>query len=336
MKLLYSSLEKHKYSLLSLIIIISGSIGFFYSKEIDNKAFSILILTIGLHTFLNLVFYRRKKVVKNSWIVSFWIIFFMVINFLPKMWGDIKELIPGQSDNKVISILSNNWFINEIQPDSIFTLNIDSIANKILLKVNTSNLSVSEINLHNETLLSFLKELIANDTNSIVEQEDIKMQIRLFYVAIISVLITFLLKEMNLLRPQVKFVLLLVILSMYSLEIHNHDMHKRSLAAKFVKIKTYQLLSNKYPSKTEYDLNLGYLDSVLQNATKGSLIRKIKTAFILDTERIIFYIIPLVGLFYYDYSQYKFRPKKKKRLKIRFNYPQPLLKVFRRRNKTNL
>ncbi len=42
------------------------------------------------------------------------------------------------------------------------------------------------------------------------------------------------------------------------------------------------------------------LDNLMMNPTNGSLIRKIKVAFIIDTERFIFYLLPFILLIIYD------------------------------------
>ena len=193
-----------------------------------------------------------------------------------------------------------NWFINEIQPDSIYGLSNDTLARAILVPKDLSNLTQTEIDSHNGYVLSSMKELIANDNSSYNTKEEGKMQIRLFYVAILSVLVSFLLNKKSISKASPIFILIIVILTMYGFEIHNHDTDKRSLAAKFVKVKAYEFLLNEYPTKVKYDLDLDTLNSAMINPTKHSLIRKIESAFTLDMERIIFYLVPFLLILYYD------------------------------------
>ncbi len=201
----------------------------------------------------------------------------------------------------ILNLFFSNSLINEIPGNKIFGVSDSNIAKEIL-QPDTLKYSQSEIIFHNKSISDFLTELITNDQNSVISREESKMQMRLFYVAILSALISFLLNKKYNLNKKIIIVLIFIILSMYGLEIHNYDMLKRGQASLEVKVIATNTLLNEDSSSVKYNLNLEPLISKMKDSS-NSLTRKIKTALIIDVERFIFYILPLMLLIGYDIFQ---------------------------------
>ena len=223
---------------------------------------------------------------------------FMVVNRVPQYYKGITNVITHRDSlatDKKDSSRVYYWFIKDISVDSILGEPDSIIIKKTLIPIDTSKFTKSEVNMHTESALSFLKELITDNHNDLISREETKMQIRIGYVIILSALITFLLTTNNLSNRRVRNVLMIVILSIYALEIHNYDLYKRSQASLDIKLKASQKLLDS--SDVSYKLDIVSLTHQIKYSTRGSLFRKIKTAFIFDTERFIFYIVPLLGFF---------------------------------------
>jgi hypothetical protein len=221
-------------------------------------------LSTNLKNILNWVF----------WTVSFIIIIFItIINSILNIFEDPKtDMIYGEASKK--------------------------IAETIILK-DTINLNI-DIQKNNSEVISYLKELLSNDHLEITTQENIRMQLRLFYVAILAAIISFLFSDKALAKKNIIKVILFIIIAMYSLEIHHHDLFKRSIAASFVRSHAITNIINNPTDNISYKLNFDNLHKRMECSAQNRIKRKIQTAFVLDAERFIFYIFPFSFLLIYD------------------------------------
>ena len=289
------------YIIFSSLTIAVG-IYFLISKTSqDVRALSTLTLIIGLLTLLNSIF----KDFKNYWIVSGIIILFMIINYSPKIVNSLK---PNSSINKnTTDSLSENLWINEPEAETIYGDSTENIAKTIIDTLTTKGNDVVN---NNSEAISFLKQLLNNDTSELTSKESIRMQLRLFYAVIFTALMSLLFTIKSTSKQNIINMLLIVILAIFSLEIHLSDTYKRSNAAYQIRAKAIEIMiNNKLSESVSYKLDFRTLHEKMKSASKGSLKRKILTAFVIDPERLIFYVFPFILLLIYDIVQFKNRPK---------------------------
>jgi hypothetical protein len=78
-------------------------------------------------------------------------------------------------------------------------------------------------------LINVLQQRMAIDGNDLAMKDNIKMQIRLFYAAILAGLSSLLFRQQRSRNHSVGFVLLILITLMYLLEVHLNDLNRRQL-----------------------------------------------------------------------------------------------------------
>jgi hypothetical protein len=181
---------------------------------------------------------------------------------------NIKSFLRNQSKIRIlfwvgsliiVSVLGINYFfhiIEEPKTDNIYGIPNSQIA-KTIIKMDTLYTKSSVIQSNSE-IISFLEELITIDSNELTTQESIKMQLRLFYVAVFTVLISFLFRDRT--KKYIPVILIIVIASMYGLEIHQLDMFKRSIAAYHIRAEAIENFININPNiNTRYTLDFSFL-----------------------------------------------------------------------------
>ncbi len=165
---------------------------------------------------------------------------------------------------------------------------------KILGSSNTSN-SNSEV--HNSTLISILLKYLAIDANQLSQQKNSIIQIRLFYAAILTGLVSYLFSSNN---PLIALFILFLILIMYLLEVHFNDLINRSEIGYFIMRKAVERLINLKPKNNKwYILNFKSLLKQQENASNHRWRRKFFSACNPNIEQIIFYCIPWLGISLY-------------------------------------
>ncbi len=251
--------------------LLSGIVYFFFNNVNILAIWFIIILTACL---INTFKFREKRF-KNYWILSAGIISFMILNYSPKIADSLKP----------------NLWINEPEVETIYGDSTENIAKTIIDTLTTKGNDVAN---NNSEAISFLKQLLNNDTSELTSKESIRMQLRLFYAVIFTALMSLLFTIKSTSKQNIINMLLIVILAIFSLEIHLSDTYKRSNAAYQIRAKAIEIMiNNKLSESVSYKLDFRTLHKKMKSASKGSLKRKILTAFVIDPERFNLLCFPI-------------------------------------------
>jgi hypothetical protein len=168
-----------------------------------------------------------------------------------------------------------------------------------------------EIMIHNSNMMTFLQANLARESSEIGVAENTKSQTRLFYVAILAAMIVVLstIKENS--HPAMIGIPIILIVSMYLLEIHQDDLNRRGVDYYRAEIHATETLVDLKPTDMNWYRKDGY---ALQNAsdsvhnTNTRIARKIQAALRPSVDQIIFYFIPMCLvcqplLLFYPYSK---------------------------------
>jgi hypothetical protein len=193
-----------------------------------------------------------------------------------------------------ILILMLNAFMHFIpKPDPP----IDPKSMFLLVRVDSLSKLSNNPSSQRSNLINVLQQRIAIDGNGLATKDNIKMQIRLFYAAILAGLASLLFIPKHDREHSVEFVLLILISLMYLLEVHLDDLYKRQVAVYYMKIIAADSLINLPPSDTNwYCLKTGDQNSVFKMAETNRWSRKLLSACQPDMEQLMFYLVPWFGI----------------------------------------
>lgn len=152
---------------------------------------------------------------------------------------------------------------------------------------------------HNALIISTLNQWMSIDGNQNANRESIKMQIRLFYVAIFAALIAFLFRKNDDSRTRVINYLLILISLIYAIEVHFNDMSYRRTDSYLVKAKAVNLLVNTYQRELIwYIINYDNFRTAWEKSGEKEerWRRKFFMALKPDVEQILLYLFPFVWL----------------------------------------
>lgn len=174
---------------------------------------------------------------------------------------------------------------------------------RILIPDTSVHYRANIIAAHNSLLISALQVNLSMDNSYRISQESIKMQIRLFYGALLIGLISVFYATARRKKPLLIIVpsIILVFMGyMYLLEIHRNDLDKRSISAFYIKAGALNSLLNSAADNSRWYLYAPGLitkhDSVV-SLPEHRWPRKAYAAFNPDLEQIAFYLIPALAFY---------------------------------------
>jgi len=157
----------------------------------------------------------------------------------------------------------------------------------------------------NSMLISVLQERESTSGNEIASGRAIEMQVRLFYLAILVGVISFLFKDDTKYKMVPKWMFLILIPCMYLFDVHLEDSLDRQIVSSHVTSNTIHLLANSRNTSTAiYGFSYKRLRDAQDDAAKSPdrWYRKFRRALHPDLIQIIFYFVPLflvyIGLTY--------------------------------------
>ena len=154
----------------------------------------------------------------------------------------------------------------------------------------------------NSALISILQESISKDISSSDNRVNIINQFRLFYVAILSALVT-LIYGANKASNQIRIYLLFFIVCIYGLEVHHNDLNYRLDNFRKVKHRDIEFLINMNPNNTTWynvipsDTLWNGNKDVESSARLTNEFRKLVKICQPDLDQVVIYIFPWVFLF---------------------------------------
>jgi hypothetical protein len=149
---------------------------------------------------------------------------------------------------------------------------------------------------HNSALISIITEREATDRQLLTASFDGLRQTRSIYIVILAALSSLAFGGNS--KNTVMVIILVVILSMYFLDVHAEDLLTRQKEGMRISTNALIKMTNLCLSDTtRYLLTYEKMDAQFEDAKSGSLLRKLYIAFHPDLERIIFYILPLLLVF---------------------------------------
>jgi hypothetical protein len=171
---------------------------------------------------------------------------------------------------------------------------------QVVVLDSTMHGSASTISTHNSALLEVLKEYFASGGHLMASREAVQMQARMFYSAILAVLLSLLIREGSLKKKVIVSLVSILICSMYLLDVHLEDLLIRDRCAEAVLSNGMETLLK----PTSID-NVWYnLDSkeFAQAVGKTSELpsrwwRKLHLALRPSLPQIIYYLIPGIGIY---------------------------------------
>lgn len=168
---------------------------------------------------------------------------------------------------------------------------------QIVTKVNTVPASRTDAAAHDQILLNIITAQSAISQNILNAYDNAKNQVRFFYSAIIAALLTVMFTVSAVKRDRVAVVALLVIASMYMLEVSFADLSNRQVAKNTALGLAQDTLSDLMPSDStwyslDYSAHVSQADSASGPAVRRY--RKIALALQPNLEQFVYYVIPFI------------------------------------------
>jgi len=204
------------------------------------------------------------------------------------MWSDFI-IYPA-----ILFLTINALFRFMGEPEEPFIAKNESVLNQIdSLSKYSSNPLAQRI-----WLVNVLQERMSLDGISISSVEETKMQLRLFYAAILAGVASILFTKGKKESKTVGIVLLFLIVPMYLLEVHRNDLYQRQVTVYATKGIAVDFLVNLPPQDTTwYVLTNDNVNAAYNLAGETRFRRKILTSLQPDPEQILFYLLPMWGIY---------------------------------------
>ncbi|TSA16821.1 hypothetical protein D4R75_13065 [bacterium] len=165
---------------------------------------------------------------------------------------------------------------------------------QMLFPVTTKQYQAHGVSIHNSYLMTFLEANLARQSSEISSRENTKAQTRLFYAAILAAVIAFFSLRGGNSHPVIVVVPMVLIVSMYVLEIHQDDLNRRSFDYYHAETNAIETLVDLNPTDTTWYRKEGdTIQHVVDSVHNTRVARKIQAAFHPSLDQIIFYFIPL-------------------------------------------
>ncbi len=163
-----------------------------------------------------------------------------------------------------------------------------------VLKGDSVSLPLGQVQEHNSQLLHHMEVGETILGNLRVSRANTRMQVRLFYAAILTGLIALFLRHAQDPRPS-GLLVCFIVLGMYGLDIQFADFDKRDTTASVARGKEIRKLVNLPPANTIwYSLEDSTLWAQIEAARINSLQRKVGNSVRPNFEQSVFYIFPLI------------------------------------------
>lgn len=188
---------------------------------------------------------------------------------------------------------------------SIFNNSLDLNSCKITILLKVDSLDVERHNTieHNSKLLNLLQKRMQNQQDGITAKIGFQSEARNFYTVILIGIFSIIFsnqKEKKNLQRNMIFLGFAFILIMYLMDIHYKDMIERNVFTINMHRLNIETLVNSYPNNDSwYQLDFSELKEVMDTVHFERIQRKITKVFQPDLAQIVFFIIPLIVMYFF-------------------------------------